>query len=228
MSELIGVLDNAIQITGSISVTGQITGVLSAGINTASATAEATDIRDGKTAFVDGQKLTGAMPEYEAAIITPGATDQIIQAGRFLAGDLTVKGDTDLVAQNIKSGVNIFDVAGSAEAVRVSSILGNSDTVTGPGITIATGYQSKNGGLLSFAACLFYNTNMMFCDYWDLRWNGTVYTAARITAGATGYPKISGLSYNASAGTVSVTFNVSLPSGYRLAFTATSCTATVG
>ena len=228
MSELIGVLDNAIQITGSISVTGQITGVLSAGINTASATAEATDIKAGKTAFVNGVKLTGAMPEYEATTITPGTADQIIQAGRYLAGDLTVKGDADLLSQNIKNGVNIFDVAGSAEAVRTSSVTGSSISATSTEITRGTGNLSKNNGLLSFVACLFTSTSMVFCDYWDLRWNGTTYAAARVVAGASGFPKISGLYYNASQGTVTVTFSQSLPTGYRLAYTATAAGATLG
>ena len=48
-----------------------------------------------------------------AATITPGMSDQTIASGTYLTGAQTIKGDTNLVAGNIKSGVSIFGVAGS-------------------------------------------------------------------------------------------------------------------
>lgn len=48
-----------------------------------------------------------------AATITPGTSDQTIASGTYLTGAQTVKGDANLVAGNIKSGVSIFGVAGS-------------------------------------------------------------------------------------------------------------------
>lgn len=48
-----------------------------------------------------------------AATITPGTADQTIASGTYLTGAQTVKGDANLVAGNIKSGVSIFGVAGS-------------------------------------------------------------------------------------------------------------------
>ena len=50
-----------------------------------------------------------------AATITPGTSDQTIASGTYLTGAQTVKGDANLVAGNIKSGVSIFGVAGSFE-----------------------------------------------------------------------------------------------------------------
>ena len=48
-----------------------------------------------------------------AATITPGTSDQTIASGTYLTGAQTIKGDANLVAGNIKSGVSIFGVAGS-------------------------------------------------------------------------------------------------------------------
>lgn len=51
----------------------------------------------------------------DAATYTPGTSDQSISAGQYLSGEQTIKGDSDLTAQNIKSGVNIFGVTGEYE-----------------------------------------------------------------------------------------------------------------
>lgn len=48
-----------------------------------------------------------------AATITPGTTDQTINSGTYLSGTQTISGDSNLVAENIKSGVPIFGVTGS-------------------------------------------------------------------------------------------------------------------
>lgn len=50
-----------------------------------------------------------------ATTITPGTSDQTIASGTYLTGAQTIKGDANLVAGNIKSGVSIFGVAGSFE-----------------------------------------------------------------------------------------------------------------
>ena len=49
----------------------------------------------------------------ETTEITPGTTDQTISALSLLLNTLTVKGDADLVANNIRSGVDIFGVIGT-------------------------------------------------------------------------------------------------------------------
>lgn len=44
---------------------------------------------------------------------TPGTSDQYISANQYLTGTQTIKGDSDLVSSNIRSGVTIFNVEGS-------------------------------------------------------------------------------------------------------------------
>ena len=48
-----------------------------------------------------------------AATYTPGTSDQSIASGQYLNGTQTIKGDANLVAGNIKSGVSIFGVIGT-------------------------------------------------------------------------------------------------------------------
>lgn len=48
-----------------------------------------------------------------AQTITPSTSDKTISSGVFLTGTQTIKGDKNLVASNIKSGVSIFGVTGT-------------------------------------------------------------------------------------------------------------------
>lgn len=48
-----------------------------------------------------------------AQTITPGQTNQTIKYGQYLTGDQTIKGDLNLKAENIKSGISIFGVVGT-------------------------------------------------------------------------------------------------------------------
>ena len=73
----------------------------------------AADLLSGKQLIdANGNVLTGTMPTQGAQTITPGTTAKTIAAGRYLTGKQTIQGDADLVAGNIKNGVNIFGVAG--------------------------------------------------------------------------------------------------------------------
>lgn len=62
---------------------------------------------------------------------TPSTSNQTIAAGTYCSGIQTIKGDSNLVASNIKSGVSIFGVAGSYEGSGSSnSGGGNIETCT--------------------------------------------------------------------------------------------------
>lgn len=50
-----------------------------------------------------------------AQTIIPGTEDQSIPAYRYLTGEQTIKGDANLIPENIVSGVSIFGVEGTAE-----------------------------------------------------------------------------------------------------------------
>ncbi|OES45219.1 hypothetical protein [Domibacillus iocasae] len=65
-------------------------------------------------------KLTGTMANRGAVTITPGTTNQTIAAG-FHNGSGVVTGDADLIAPNILSGKNIFNVAGTLVPFKIQA-----------------------------------------------------------------------------------------------------------
>lgn len=84
-------------------------------LDTSDANATAEDILVGKSGYVNGEKVEGSIESLAAQTITPGASNQIIAAGKYLSGDQTIKGDANLIAANIMSGVKIFGITGTAE-----------------------------------------------------------------------------------------------------------------
>ena len=127
-------------------------------LDTSDATATATDILSGKTAYVNGSKITGSIASKAAATYTPGTADQTIASGQYLSGAQTVKGDANLVAGNIKSGVSIFGVAGTYEGsgssgsgIQAQHITSKSDTITisGNGTVKVWGYGYYSSGTYS-------------------------------------------------------------------------------
>lgn len=79
-----------------------------------------------------------------AATYTPGTSDQSIASGQYLNGTQTIKGDSNLTAANIKSGVKIFNVTGSYAGSRSSGGNGNNNveayaiTDTNPSVSFKT------------------------------------------------------------------------------------------
>lgn len=89
-------------------------------MDTSDADAVAADILSGKTGYVNGSKITGSISSKSAETYTPTTSDQTIAAGQYLSGAQTVKGDSNLQAQYIASGVSIFGVTGSLSAAVIS------------------------------------------------------------------------------------------------------------
>ncbi len=79
-----------------------------------------------------------------AATYTPGTSDQSIASGQYLNGTQTIKGDSNLTAANIKSGVKIFNVTGSYAGSGSSGGNGNNNveayaiTDTNPSVSFKT------------------------------------------------------------------------------------------
>lgn len=79
-----------------------------------------------------------------AATYTPGTSDQSIASGQYLSGTQTIKGDANLVAGNIKSGVSVFGVTGTYTGGGSSGGSGNNNveayavTSTNPSVSFKT------------------------------------------------------------------------------------------
>ena len=78
----------------------------------------ASQVLSGKECWANGSKITGTMSTMVAQTITPGFDDQVIStSGKYLSGDITIKGDVNLIGSNILSGKTIFGVHGSTNVV---------------------------------------------------------------------------------------------------------------
>ncbi|MGM0973424.1 MAG: hypothetical protein ACQEW2_10770 [Bacillota bacterium] len=143
-----------------------------------SGNAVASDLLSGKTASTDAGDIVGTMVNRGAVNITPGTTAQTIQAG-YHNGSGSVAGDPDLIAANIKNGINIFGVVGnmpdmkkaSGSLVTSSTVLNVTSLTFQPDLIIAYylggsrlsvwsselynygGYYSKPNSFISDAAC---------------------------------------------------------------------------
>ena len=80
-------------------------------------TAGSDDVLKGKVIVdANGNPLTGTIESMGAQTITPSNTNKTVSCnGKYMTGDVSVKGDSNLVAGNIISGKTIFGVAGNVK-----------------------------------------------------------------------------------------------------------------
>jgi len=102
--------------------------------------ATAAHVLSGRTFSNAAGGGTGTMTNNGAVSITPGTSSQAIAAG-YHNGSGSVAGDADLVSGNIRSGVNIFGVAGNTNVVNTST-----------GTAVAANLQSGKIGYVAGAA----------------------------------------------------------------------------
>ena len=62
---------------------------------------------------ISNMYIGSGVTQKSAATYTPGTSNQSIASGQYLNGTQTIKGDSNLTAGNIKSGVSIFGVSGT-------------------------------------------------------------------------------------------------------------------
>ena len=121
-------------------------------------------------------------PTKGAQTYTPTTTDQTISSGRWLTGAQTIKGDANLVASNIKSGVSIFGVSGTAQISKsYGSGYSGSWSVQSDGITLTipenhtfgeltamgveVAVRDTNGNQISFIISKFTDNSIQYHVY---------------------------------------------------------------
>lgn len=106
------------------------------------------------TATAGAKTSTHQLAFQAAKTITPSTSSQIaVSSGYYTGGNITVKGDANLVAGNIKSGVSIFGVNGTYAGSGGSS---SGDTSMEDGLVTRTLTSYTNSRITSVSDYAFY------------------------------------------------------------------------
>lgn len=99
--------------------------------DTSDATATASAMLNGYTAYVDGELVTGNISSLAAATYNPSTANQIINSTQYLAGAQTISAVTtaNLTAANVASGVTVT-VGCSSDPDCVASVTGTLSAAT--------------------------------------------------------------------------------------------------
>lgn len=126
-------INTSTQATPSISVN-------SSGLITASATQSAGYVSSGT------KSATKQLTTQAAKTITPGTSNQTaVASGRYTTGAVTVKGDTNLKAENIAQGVSIFGITGTHQGGSTPNLQSKSVTYTSNGTATVTPDSEYDG-----------------------------------------------------------------------------------
>lgn len=91
-------------------------------------------------------KVTGTIKSQAAQTFTPGTEDQTIASGVYLSGAQTIKGDMNLLAENIKEGIELFGVTGTyTGGDTVNPYKGKTIVVSGDSIIAGWGWKEGTG-----------------------------------------------------------------------------------
>ncbi|MGM0971694.1 MAG: pyocin knob domain-containing protein [Bacillota bacterium] len=155
----------------------------------ASGNATAGDVLAGKTASGDDGEFIGSMPNNGAVTITPGSTNKVIPTG-YHNGAGIVSGDADLVAGNIKSGINIFGVTGTLNPMRPGDTVVISNTsslgTTSTNMTKMKEVQVHTGGQYRIKFSMWHYGNNSQYSYAQIYVNGVAKGVLRSTNSISG------------------------------------------
>lgn len=85
-------------------------------VDTNSASAKASDILKGKTAYVKSGLVEGTISKQSGSTVVPGtASKTVVERGKYMTSDIVMAGDVNLVPENIAKDVTIFGVKGTWE-----------------------------------------------------------------------------------------------------------------
>lgn len=95
------------------------------------------------------KSATKQLTTQSGTTITPGTSQKTaVSSGRYTTGTVYVAGDSDLVASNIRQGVNIFGVTGTAQTIeeaKASVIIRNEASIS----RIYVYYINIDGGVVN-------------------------------------------------------------------------------
>ena len=77
----------------------------------------ASEMLEGSSGYSKGVLVNGSIKRKGATTYTPGVNDITISKGQYLNENQVIKGDSNLKPENIKSGVSIFGINGTAPKV---------------------------------------------------------------------------------------------------------------